>query len=62
MSGYCEDCGCRTFDGVCSNCQEELFIVEHQAADIDGPLSPSFLAAVDEQRELLRQRKERSTP
>lgn len=56
---YCEDCGCRTSGGVCSNCQEELYIVQNQAEHIEAPLSREFLAKVGEQEELLKQRKER---
>lgn len=26
MSGYCADCGCRTYNGACTNCHEEIFI------------------------------------
>jgi hypothetical protein len=25
---YCENCGCKTFDGNCTNCNEEVFIME----------------------------------
>ncbi len=28
---YCEDCGCRVgAEGICSNCQEELYIETYQ--------------------------------
>lgn len=57
--GYCEDCGCRTSSGVCSNCQEELYIVQNQTEHIEAPLSKEFLAKVEEQEELLKQREER---
>ena len=39
---YCEDCWCRTSNGVCSNCQEELYIECEQSELIDEPLSSEF--------------------
>ena len=47
---YCENCGCRMYGGICSNCQEELYIFENQSADIDFPLSDEFMQKVKEQR------------
>ena len=29
---YCENCGTKISDGVCPNCEEELFIFETQIA------------------------------
>lgn len=55
----CEDCGTRLYGGVCSNCQEELYIVENQYEHIDKPLSPQFLQKVEEQKQLLEDREER---
>jgi len=55
----CEDCGNKLYGGVCSNCQEELYIVQEQAEFIEAPLSSSFLEKVAEQEELLEVRKER---
>lgn len=55
----CEDCGLRTSGGVCSNCQEELYIVQNQFDCIEAPLSKEFLSKVSEQEELLEIRKER---
>ena len=43
MSKYCEDCGCRTNNGVCSNCQEELYILENQYEYMDKPVSKDFI-------------------
>jgi hypothetical protein len=60
MANYCEDCGCRTSGGVCSNCQEELYIVNEQADCIDQPLSAEFRQRVDEQTELLKLRKQQN--
>jgi hypothetical protein len=25
---YCEDCGCKVFSGRCTNCHEELYILD----------------------------------
>lgn len=41
--GYCADCGCRTSNGTCSNCQEELYIVENQWEYMDKPVSQEFM-------------------
>lgn len=49
MSYYCEDCGCILEKGVCSNCHEELFIIENQWEHIDFPLSKEFLDKAKEQ-------------
>lgn len=55
--GYCPDCGCRTSSGVCSNCQEELFIINEQSEHIDFSLSDEFVNKAKEQKELLKKRK-----
>jgi hypothetical protein len=51
----CEDCGCRMYGGICSNCQEELYILENQA-DCLGPVSDEFMEMAGEQRRLLKRR------
>lgn len=28
---YCPDCGCKMYSGVCTNCDEELFIIDQYA-------------------------------
>ena len=57
MSKYCEDCGTPLSSGVCSNCQEELYIVREQNEDICEPLSQQFIEKVEEQERLIRDRK-----
>jgi hypothetical protein len=52
----CEDCGCSTNGGICSNCQEELYIATYQADCIEGPLSKEFTEKIEEQQKLLAQR------
>lgn len=48
---YCEDCGYGpTSNGICSACQEELYIVEFQSDVIDEPLSDEFMERAAEQR------------
>jgi len=41
--GYCADCGCRTEKGTCSNCQEELYIIENQYEYMKKPISDEFM-------------------
>lgn len=52
-NNYCEDCGCRTNNGICSNCQEELYIIENQSEFIEEPLSKEFTDKAKEQRKYL---------
>lgn len=47
---YCDNCGCRMSGGICSNCHEELYIMEYQADAIDFPLSDEFREAAGRQR------------
>jgi hypothetical protein len=54
---YCEDCGCKLNNGICSNCQEELYIIENQYEYIDKPLSDKFINKAKEQRKLIDDRK-----
>jgi len=28
MANYCEDCGCKVYTGRCTNCHEELYILD----------------------------------
>ena len=52
----CPDCGCTLEGGVCSNCQEELFIIEYQSDDISFPVSDEFANKAKEQQEYLKKR------
>lgn len=56
MPKTCENCGTRLNYGICSNCQEELYIVENQAEFIENPLSDEFVQKVKEQRQFLKER------
>lgn len=53
---YCKDCGCHTDNGICSNCQEELYILENQAEFIIEPVSDGFAEKAKEQKEYLKKR------
>ncbi len=59
MIKYCEDCGTRLSGGVCSNCQEELCIMENQILvdGLDIDVSQDFADKSIEQREELKRRK-----
>jgi len=52
----CEDCGCKIYGGICSNCHEELYIIENQSEYIDTPLSNDFLKKAKKQRRALNER------
>ncbi len=47
---YCNDCGCKMSGGICSNCHEELYILEYQGDYIDSPLSDEFMEKAQEQQ------------
>ena len=56
MMSSCPECGCRTSDGVCSNCQEELYIIREQNEYIES-LSPEFIKKANEQEAFLEEEK-----
>lgn len=45
---YCEDCGTRVYNGICSNCEEELAIEDCQGEFIESR-SPEWVSKVGEQ-------------
>lgn len=45
----CENCGTKLYDGICQNCQEELYIYTNQYDDMDKPISDEFMQKVIEQ-------------
>jgi hypothetical protein len=53
MASYCSDCGCKTDRGICSNCQEELYILQNQSDDIFLPVSETFAKKAREQKEYI---------
>ena len=43
MPDYCENCGCKVYDGRCTNCHEELYIEEqYYELDTDLPDENSY--------------------
>ena len=59
----CENCGCRLSNGICSNCNEELYILEYQVPYIDEPIkfSDEFLQKADKDYIEVQKRKELET-
>ena len=55
MSSYCKDCGSVLSGGMCSNCQEELYILTYQSDYVDE-VSPEFADKAKKQAEILRKR------
>jgi len=47
---YCENCGTKLSGGICSNCQEELYIFTEQNEFLPDNISDDFNNAVKEQR------------
>ena len=45
----CENCGCTMTNGLCSNCQEEAYIMENQYEYIDFKLSDNFIEKAERQ-------------
>lgn len=46
---YCSDCGCKMYNGICTNCHEDLIIFD-ECLEYDIPMSDEFLESVDECR------------
>jgi hypothetical protein len=52
---YCEDCGTGKTNGICTNCNEELYINDYQMPEFIGteyevPTSEEWNKKVNEQR------------
>lgn len=52
---YCENCGCKVYNGKCTNCHEELFILE-QYYELQGTEFESELP--DEDSDFMKKVKE----
>ena len=50
----CLNCGCYLNSGICSNCQEELYIFENQFDDLPESISDDFVEKIKEQRATLK--------
>jgi hypothetical protein len=46
---YCDDCGCRCRNGICGNCDEELWIETYQGDFLENT-SPEWDAKIPEQK------------
>jgi hypothetical protein len=57
MSEGCPNCGCKMSSGICSNCNEELYILTFQTDDLPEEISPEFMQKAEEQRKKLQIRK-----
>jgi len=55
VSSHCIDCGSRTSGGICSNCQEELYIDTYQSEHVAYPLSQEFQDKINEQARYLKE-------
>lgn len=50
MAGYCEDCGCKIYNGHCVNCHEEVYIAkQHYEQGSWAETSEEFKQKVSEQ-------------
>lgn len=54
--GYCPDCGCRMYNGACTNCHEEIYI-EEQYYDLGEACPESIYNTAAQQGETIKQRK-----
>lgn len=53
MISYCEDCGCKVFSSRCTNCHEELYILD-QYCELNMGLpneESDFMKRVTEQKD-----------
>lgn len=48
MSQYCNDCGCKVYNGHCVNCHEETYI-ERQYVELGEPVPESISKKAIEQ-------------
>lgn len=43
---HCPDCGCKMYNGVCTNCHEEIYIAE-QYNDLGMEMPDSFIERLE---------------
>ncbi len=55
----CENCGTTLQNGICPNCQEELYIYENQAEFLPDYISDNFIDKVKQQTDEVRINKEK---
>jgi len=59
---YCENCGCKMYNGRCTNCHEELYILD-QYYELGWELphgDSDFMKKVEEQRKEIKSKKEQN--
>lgn len=54
--GYCENCGCKSYNGACTNCHEEIYI-EEQYIDLEMPIPQTISNKAQECREDVKHQK-----
>jgi hypothetical protein len=52
---YCEDCGCKCYNGACVNCHEEIYI-EKQYIDLEMDVPKLISEKANEQRKQIVQK------
>jgi hypothetical protein len=52
MSSYCENCGCKVYDGFCTNCHEEVYIEEQYYELGEGCPDIIYEKAQEQRREV----------
>lgn len=55
MAHYCENCGCKVFNGRCTNCHEELYILDQyleQDMELPAPDSDFMKKVVAQENEV----------
>jgi hypothetical protein len=52
----CLDCGCNMDAGICPNCHEALYIQTYQSDSMVQPVSPEFIAEVNQESQAVKQR------
>ena len=55
MAQYCEDCGCKVYGNWCTNCNEELYILDqYDELEMERPREDTdFMKKAREQQERL---------
>ncbi len=57
---YCENCGCKEYNGTCTNCHEEIYIMDQyyqMDEELEHPLSDEFIDTVKKQKEEVKRKK-----
>jgi predicted ATP-dependent serine protease len=59
---YCENCGCKMYNGRCTNCHEELYILDqyYELGMVLPHKDSDFMKKVEEQRKEIKSKKEQN--